>query len=167
MQLHVPTPECAPNHKPRQAKARCTMDNNHDREPSFCQEAALLDGACRASAATAEAAIDFGCFRVLLRQRQLLRRRCCGRARHPRFRSSSGAFGGRRRACDKKRTHGPGVAGYRGVGREPQGSDLRVTQSAGRGQRHHPHGIRPRLPAYCRNSSNCRVPCASLPGTVA
>lgn len=52
-------------------KPRRTIDNNHGREPSFCRESAPLVGACRASAATAEAAIDFGCFRVLLRRRQL------------------------------------------------------------------------------------------------
>ena len=40
------------------------------------------------------------------------------------------------------------MAGYRGVGREPQGSGRRITQSAPRGSRCHPHGIRPRLPIY-------------------
>ena len=49
-------------------------------------------------------------------------------------------------ACSSVRRRRPGrraCAGYRGVGREPQGSDFRIAQSAVRGPRCHPHGIRP------------------------
>ena len=49
----------------------CTIDTNPDREPSFYRAASPLGGAHRANAATAEAAVEFGCFRVLLRRRQL------------------------------------------------------------------------------------------------
>jgi len=50
----------------------CTMDTNPDRENRFYQEAPLLDGTYQASSAAAETAVEFGCFRVLLRRRQLL-----------------------------------------------------------------------------------------------
>ena len=48
------------------------MDTNPDRENRFYQEAPLLDGTYQASSAAAETAVEFGCFRVLLRRRQLL-----------------------------------------------------------------------------------------------
>jgi DNA-binding winged helix-turn-helix (wHTH) protein len=50
----------------------CAMDTNPDREPSFRRAATLLHGTDRSSLAYAEAAVEFGCFRVLLRRRQLL-----------------------------------------------------------------------------------------------
>jgi DNA-binding winged helix-turn-helix (wHTH) protein len=48
------------------------MDTNPDRELSFRRAATLLHGADRSSSASCEAAVEFGCFRVLLRRRQLL-----------------------------------------------------------------------------------------------
>jgi DNA-binding winged helix-turn-helix (wHTH) protein len=47
------------------------MDINPDRKPPFYRGAPLLDGVYQVSSATAEAAVEFGCFRVLLRRRQL------------------------------------------------------------------------------------------------
>lgn len=48
------------------------MDTNLDRENRFYREAPLLDGVYLASSAAAETAVEFGCFGVLLRRRQLL-----------------------------------------------------------------------------------------------
>jgi DNA-binding winged helix-turn-helix (wHTH) protein len=48
------------------------MKTNSYSEPALCREDPLPRGASRSSSATAEAALEFGRFRVLLRQRELL-----------------------------------------------------------------------------------------------
>ena len=75
-------------------------------------------------------------------------RRCSNRARHPRLRPSSGPAGGRRRARHKGTAFRPGVAGDCRVGREPQGSHLRVAQSTRFGPQSDPYGIWARLPVH-------------------
>jgi DNA-binding winged helix-turn-helix (wHTH) protein len=62
-----------PRQNKRHGKPRrwCTIDTNPNREPPYYREAALLTGAQPVSPSAAEAAVEFGCFRVLLRRRQL------------------------------------------------------------------------------------------------
>ena len=47
------------------------MDITPNREPSFHRTDTPLHGAERSNSAAAEAAVEFGCFRLLLRRRQL------------------------------------------------------------------------------------------------
>jgi DNA-binding winged helix-turn-helix (wHTH) protein len=59
----------ASGHNPKRWAA---MKTNADAEPALWRQNPLLQGANRSSPAIADAALEFGRFRVLLRQRQLL-----------------------------------------------------------------------------------------------
>jgi hypothetical protein len=71
----------------------------------------------RSSRATAEATLEFGRFRVLLRQRQLGRRRRADNVGNASPRSSPGLAGGRWIAGHQRRADEPCVARYCGRGR--------------------------------------------------
>ena len=77
----------------------------------------------RSSRAAAEAMLEFGRFRVLLRQRQLI-------ADGVPIELGTRAFDLLLvlLEADQRRAHQPGVARYRCRGGEPEGSDLRATQ---------------------------------------
>ena len=79
-------------------------------------------------------------------------RRRSGRTRHARLRSPHGPSGSRWRARHERRAHRPGVAKRRSIGRELEVSSLGIAQSAGRGPRSHPYGVRPRLPIHRRTA---------------
>jgi hypothetical protein len=56
------------------------------------------------------------------------------------------------------------VAEHRSIGREPEGSRLRIAQSTGRGPRSHTHGIRPRLPFHWHIALECHCHPPGEPG---
>ena len=137
--------QIAGDHNPRRW---FTMNTDTVREPAPVHETRGR-GANRTSPAAADAALEFGRFRMLLRQRQLLDNEVPVEL-GTRLRSASGPLGGRRVAPLKRGAPQPGVAGRRGVGSKPQGSDLGVAQGARRGARCHPHRSRPWLPLHRR-----------------
>jgi DNA-binding winged helix-turn-helix (wHTH) protein len=98
----------------------------------------LQHDANRSSSTSAEAALEFGRFRVLLRHRQLLADDVPVELGTRAFDlllvplEADGSLLSKEELLSR-------VAGHRGIGREPQGSDLRVAQSARRGPRYHPH----------------------------
>src|SRR5215471_7923053 len=59
----------ASRHRPMRWAA---MKTNTDPEPAPCRKNTVPHGASRSSSATADTALDFGRFRLLLRRRQLL-----------------------------------------------------------------------------------------------
>jgi DNA-binding winged helix-turn-helix (wHTH) protein len=61
--------QIARRHNPRRWAA---INTDTHPEPAFRRENLLRDDANRSSPATADAVVEFGCFRVLLRQRQLV-----------------------------------------------------------------------------------------------
>ena len=61
-----------PNCKPPHPKRWPAMKTNTDPKPVLGRKRPLLQGANRSSSATADAALEFGRFRVQLRRRQLL-----------------------------------------------------------------------------------------------
>jgi hypothetical protein len=104
--------------------------------------------------------VEFGRFRVLLRRRRLLADGVPVELGTRAFDLLLVLLEAGRRACHKGGASQPGMAERRRIGREPEGSDLSVAESTGRGPRSHPHGIRPRLPVhrYAALECHCHPP---------
>jgi hypothetical protein len=111
---------------------------------------ALQHDANRASSATADAALEFARFRVLLRRRQLLADGVSVVVGTRAFDLLLVLLEADGLLFAKEDLLSRVWPGHRGLGREPQGTGLRVAQSARRGPRCHPDGIRRRLPIQPR-----------------
>jgi len=107
---------------------------------------ALQHDANRASSATADAALEFARFRVLLRRRQLLADGVSVVVGTRAFDLLLVLLEADGLLFAKEDLLSRVWPGHRGLGREPQGTGLRVAQSARRGPRCNPDGTRRRLP---------------------
>jgi hypothetical protein len=120
-------------------------------------------GANRSSPA-ADAVLEFGRFRILLRRRRLV-------ADGVPVELGTRAFDLLRALLEadaslvtkEELMHEPWVARHRRRGGEPEGSDLPVAQSSRRRPQFYPDRVRPRLPLHCRGSFDLRLGCLSGP----
>ena len=137
------------------------MNTNTYPQPVLWRKSPLPHHATWWSSVSAEAAIEFGRFRVLLRRRRLLADGVpveLGTRAFDLLLVLLEADGALVTKEELLRRVWPGVVR---LGREPEGSDLRVAQSTRRGAQFHPHGIRPRLPVHWHVARQCH--CARLP----
>ena len=131
------------------------MNTNPYSEPVLWRKTPVSHHATWWSSVGAEATIEFARFRMLLRRRQLLADGVPIEIGTRAFDlllvllESDGAL------VTKGGAPQPGVAGGCCVGREPQGSDLRLAQSTRRGPQSHPYGIRARLPVHWHIALEC------------